>query len=291
MSMAATRRTPLLFAWILLVSAGAGCLGGGIQEGAGAARGDLDEDSAGTIEIPWGLESCRASWWLAPASSEALREYLPDGFEPAPTPQLPGMDVVAGLDTYLGFDAFECRSGAGLNGTLEPIIFGSLFTRVTPPEDYAVQGLDGSYFFRWEVLVADQPRFDHLAALGLAVRMGDAKVEAQTAVGSPGAWQSTLALDGSGTFTFTGSTTGPEAAGDDVPYAAYTPAAHDVATWQATATDLTAAFGWGAWTVEPGSWVADVLGAEQGAGPFSVGTWSISDASLLIPGPQAAAEP
>jgi len=267
----------------MLALTGAGCLGNGSDEAGDGANDEPSKDSRGAIEIPWGLDSCRASWWLAPASAERLREYLPEGFEPAPTPQLPGIDVAAGLDTYLGFDAFECRSGAGLNGTVEPIVFGSLFTRVTPPDDYAVHGLDGSYFFRWVVLVPDQPRFDRLASLGLAVRMGGAQIEALTPTGSPGPWENTLDLEGLGTFTFTGSTTEAETPADDVPYAAYTPAADDIATWRATATNLTAALGWGTWTVEPGSWVADALGADQGAGTFSVGTWSIADALLLIP--------
>ncbi len=274
----------MMLSLLLLAAAGAGCLGGGSDDDTGGTGLDSGLDSQGPIEIPWGLESCRASWWLAPASSEALREYLPDGFEPAPTPQLPGIDVAAGLDTYLGFDAFECESGTSLNGTIGPLVFGSLFTRVTPPDEYAVPGRD-SYFFRWEVLIPDQPRFNALADLGLAVRQGDAQIEAPTPTGSPGPWQNTLDLEGTGTFTLTGSTTGPETPGDDVPWAAYTPAGGGIATWQATATDLTAALGYGVWTADPGSWVADALGADQGEAVFSVGTWSITDARLLVPGP------
>lgn len=282
--MAGDRATWIVLTFILLTLTGAGCVDDGSDQGADGGDGGERDGAPGMIEFPWGLESCRASWWLAPASAEALREHLPEGFEPAPTPQLPGIDL-AGIDTYLGFDAFECRSGTGLNGTIEPITFGSLFTRVVPPDDHAVEGLD-AYFFRWEVLIPDPPRFDRLTELGLAVRKGDAQIEASSPAGSPGPWQNTLSLDGLGTFTLTGSTTEPESPGDDIPWAAYTPAGDGIATWRATATDLTASLGWGVWTVEPGTWVADALGAEQGIGVFSVGTWSITDATLEIPRPQ-----
>lgn len=279
--MADERAVPLMLTIVLLAAAGAGCLDDGPEQDAGT-DGPGDEHPE-LIEIPWGLESCRASWWLAPASSEALREHLPEGFEPAPTPQLPGIDMAAGLDAYLGFDAFECASGIGLNGTLGPITFGSVFTRVIPPDEHTVEGLDGGYFFRWEVLIPDEPRHGRLSELGLAVRKGDAQVEAQSPAGSPGPWQNNLELEDLGSFTLTGTTLGPETQGEDVPWAAFTPAGDQIATWRATATDLTASNAWGVWTVEPGSWMAEVLGAEQGTGAFSVGTWSITDASLVIP--------
>lgn len=270
-------RIATMIAMAILLS---GCLG---SESGGEAADAGREGAQDLLELPWGLESCRASWWLAPASSEALHEHLPEGFEPAETPQLPGIDAAAGLDTYLGFDAFECRSGTGLNGTLDTVEFGSIFTRVTPPEEHAVDGIEQAYFYRWEVLVPDQPRFDRFAELGLAARTGGAQVEALSPVGSPGPWQTTLELEGTGTFTFTGSTEGPETSKDDIPYAAYTPTESDVSTWRATAMNQRSAIGHGTWVVEPGSWMADVLGAERGAGTFSVGTWSIADASILVP--------
>ncbi len=233
--------------------------------------------------LAWGLEECVHVVWFAPADSKVLEQHLPNGFELAGGAFMRGLDTLTGLDTYLGFEAFECRSGVGLNGTVESLVYGGFFTRVAPPEEFTIDGIENQYYVKWDVLVPDESRFLHFSGHGLPVRTGNVQVDAPAVGDSPGIWQATLTLEGLGTFSFSGATTDAETPRDDVPFAEFTTADGGVATWQATSTNSSSASGRGTWTVEPGSWAADVLGAERGVGAFNVGVWSFTDGTIRLP--------
>ncbi len=268
-----------LWALLILTASLAGCLGAD-PDPSGDQAPPVDATASPRDVVPWDLVDCTALVWFVPADAGAVAARLPDGFTPRGVIGLPGAQAPPGADAYLGFEAFTCASGQGLDGAVEGMTYATVFTSVVPPEDLAVEGVDGQHYYKWHVLVPDPPRRGVLQGAGLPVADGSVTVE-ETA---PGVWSATATLDGLGTFSLQGPADGePQPSGGAIPFAEFTAADGGVATWRATASDIARASGAGTWTVPEGSWMADVLGATTGSAAFDLDRWSFVDATITLP--------
>lgn len=267
-------------AWavLLLVTAGlTGCLGGPADPPPGADQG---APGAGSTVVGWDLLGCTALVWFVPADAEAVAAALPEGFTPRGVIGLPVGDAPPGIDAYLGFEAFTCDTGQGLDGPVEDMTYATVFTSVDPPEELRVDGVGDQHYYKWHVLVPDQPRRDLLQDAG--VPAVDGRVDLAQTV--PGVWSATVDLDGIGTVSIEGPAQGePQPTDAEIPFAEFTPATGGLALWQATASDISRTGGTGTWAVPEGSWMADVLGASQGAASFDLDLWSFVDATIELP--------
>lgn len=269
-----------LFLLAILLTAGlVGCLGGEQRtpgDGASSPPRTPEERS-----IPWGLTDCTALVWFVPADAEAVAEQLPDGFTPAGVIGTPTGDPPPAADGYLGFEAFTCETGRGLDGPVEGMTYATVFTSVVPPAELAVEGVGGQHYYKWHVLVPEEPRRTFLQDVGVPAVDGSVSLTQP----APGVWSASFELDGLGAFAMTGPTQGPPSASEgSIPFAEFTPAEGGFATWTASATNISRAAGAGTWTVPGGSWMADVLGDTRGAAPYDLDRWSFAEAAITLPG-------
>ena len=238
--------------------------------------------TAGALSIPWGLTDCLFVVFAVPVDPARLAPHLPEGFTPAVGGRLPFLPQGAADSAFLGMEAFQCPGGLGLDGPLQDLDYGSYFTFVTPP-DALRNGSIESYFVKWDVLVPDAPRREALAARGVPARAGEAEV-ALTRAANGVQLRAALRMEGAGGFTLTGA--GVEGAGGDgFPFVEYAPAAGGtLAAWRAVAQERASAVrGNGVVEVEPGSWVAEVMGDTRAPVSWSAGTWTFADGAVTHP--------
>lgn len=262
----------LLPVLLLLV---AGCAAPGGDDAAPAP----DEPPTQRV-IPWGLTECRYLVGWTEVDEAALAPYVPDGFTLSRAGLLPGGALAR---PYLGFEAFTCASGAGLDGIVEQMTYGSVFTEVEVPEPLQD---DESLFYvlKWDVLVPDAPRRELMAAQGFGARDGTAFVLG----GAAGTAEAQLALEEVGEFRMLFAPTQTVSSeGQGGPFKEFTPDAElaRFATWRASYAWDEPTFRQGRGFVElsEGSWPAEVLGATRAPAAFHAGTWSFADATLTLP--------
>ncbi len=233
-----------------------------------AAGNDPAPATPAANQIAWGLDGCLHAVWSAPAPLAVLAAHVPAGFTPRANAAGVGM---------LSFEAFECDAGLGLDGPVQELAYGSIFIAVQAPDEYGCAGLPGGCYVKTDVLVPDAARRDWLQAAGVAARDGTADVSVDAA----GTWTASLVMEGVGGFGMQGAQT-PPSAGGDAGFAEFMQATGGVAVWRATATDVAVGTGTGAWSADPGTWVANEVGV---AGPttWSGGTWSFVDGTLAVP--------
>ena len=97
-------------------------------------------------------------------------------------------------------------------------------------------------------------------------------------------WSGELAMDRTGTFAVSGRTLQSGRAEASYEARTITSGARGFALWDHEVANRTAAPGAGTWTATPGSWVAAVLGATQGAATFEHSTFSLPSAWVHWPG-------
>lgn len=255
----------------------AGCVspGGDGQKDAPVADGGAGGAADATL-LPWTLLDCTFFVMEVPVDGDRLRERLPEGFELDDSgglvPVLPG--------AYLGIEAFECARGAGLDGEIvEPIAWASFFTNVVPPERLAREDVN-FHFVMWDTLVPDAPRRERLAAHGLPVRDGTVTFERTAPVPQT---RVAFTLDGVGAFIMEGveARPGEPFGGTFIQFME----AEDgrLASWNTSYQAESVVSGRALLTMEPGSWPAQVLGAERAAGTFITGRWSFPDGTTTFP--------
>src|SRR5688500_20187593 len=106
----------------------AGCVTNGIPQLQTPAG-----DSAALETLPWTLTQCRYVVGWSSADPAKVQAQLPPGFKVQPGTPL-GLPVPV-EEVIIGTEAFECAEGAGLNGTVEPMLYASIWLPGTPPAE------------------------------------------------------------------------------------------------------------------------------------------------------------
>ena len=259
-------RPPALLALALLVLPG--CLSG---PAADAPPGAAPAPGAPGV-LPWSLTECAFLVAFVPVKAERLAPHVPGGF----TLSTAGgpLGAVQG-EAYVGVEAFQCASGAGLEGEVAPLEYGSFFTAVEPPAALRMEA--DALFLKWDVLVPDAPRREALLAEGLPARAGTATLERP--LGPAPRILATLTLEDVGAFRVDGLVQGqgPLAEGAFVEYMAREDGG--VALWRAAWETHALERGRAMVTFEPGSWVAEVAGGQAPAS-FITGSWTFHDGTI-----------
>lgn len=225
--------------------------------------------------LDWSQADCQSMTWSVPVLASSLQPYLPTGFEPSPG----DAPVAAGQAATLGFRAVECATGFGEEEMLRSVQSGVLFTPVLPPAELRDERFATRYSFVWDTLVAKDEWRAAAAGWGMPVHDGGALV-GPTAQG----WTGALAMDRVGTFTATGRTVDGERPVEDRESRAVTLGGQGFALWDSSMEDLRVSTGVGVWSASPESWVAQVLGATQGAATFELAAWNLPRALVHWPG-------
>lgn len=243
---------------------------------------DPAPDATRATVLPWELTECRYIVGWSQADPAIVQANLPEGFTVetgSPVPLgLPVPVPAPAQRAIIGTESFECASGSGLNGTIEPMTYASIWIPVTPPEAIDV-GDAGAVYYKIHVLVPDAPRREAMAALGLSVGNG---AIAWTQPPTPGSRGSEFTIEGAGGFAFELLAPRDVSADDGFPFMEITPAgdmgADGFAIWRADYEWDEDSFvqGTGFITWPAGHWVTDAIGAERAPGTFHAGVWSFN---------------
>ena len=245
---------------------------------------DPDPGTALASVLPWTLNECRYIVGWSEADPAIVQSNLPEGFtvQTGRPLGLPLPEQAARV--IIGTEAFECASGSGLDGTVEPMSYASIWIPVTPPDAFVDPDIDEVYY-KIHVLIPDAPRREAMRALGLSVGAGEI---AWTQPPVPDSMGAEFTIEGAGDFAFELLAPRAAAAGDGFPFMEITPAgengADGFAVWKADyAWDGDSYWrGNGFITWPAGHWVTDAIGAERAPGTFHAGVWSF-DGTLTLP--------
>ncbi|HUR69463.1 MAG TPA: hypothetical protein VM370_09470 [Candidatus Thermoplasmatota archaeon] len=256
----------------------AGCLTSITPSPEGAA-------SASARTIPWELNECRYLVGWSEADPAIIQRHLPEGFVVQAGAPL-GLPVPAGpaARSIIGTEAFDCASGSGLNGTVAPMLYGSIWIPVTPPEALAVDGISEVYY-KIHVLVPDAARREAMLAQGLLV--GDGAIEWSAPTAPTGSAASTT-IDGAGAFRLDMAPVQSRAPGETSEFMEITPSGEDgaggYAIWRAN-------YSWDSDTITQGRgtvdwpadhWVTEAIGNARAPASFHAGVWSFAG-TLTLP--------
>lgn len=249
--------------WIvpLLIAA---ALGGCLQDDDGADPSPTPEEDDDTaagnettpIDLAWGLSGCQAAVVFFDVDSAAVQPHLPEGFAPRPIAQgMIGGGPNPTQDGSFGIEMFTCDSGAGLNGTVEPMTYGSYFAFVDPPD--ALEEDVDFHFVKWDVLVPDEPRREFLQTYGLPARNGTAAFSSFSLTQSAGSFEGTLSIDGN-EHGFSGQAVAPGP--DPVSFVEFMEGANSLVAWRTSVPMSAVGLGPGTVDVPSGTLAAEVLG-------------------------------
>ena len=226
--------------------------------------------------LPWGIFACDYVVANVPVQPDALRPYLPEGFEPE---EAQGPLALAQGGAYLGVEMMRCESGAGLDGNVTDLHYGSFFTTVVPPAN-ASDPDAGLQMVKWDALVPDAPRRDVLAAAGLPARDGSVTLSREAA---PARVAATLTLDGLGAYAIEGTAPRPGNPFGGT-FVEFMPSQHGgLARWRADYESEAFHSGWGTLTLEPGTWPAEVAGGTHVTASFFTGRWTFPRGNITLP--------
>lgn len=226
--------------------------------------------------LAWGFSGCRMVVAVIPVASGALAPHLPEGFR-ALSPAEVGLPPDPRGDATLAIEALRCESGLGLHAPATDVPYASVFTFVEAPETLADSAVDFHSFIKWDVLVADAPLRDELAAAG--VPAVDGRVEFADLAGD--AFTVGIALDGSEYAIEAAAFAPPAPTGGT--FAEYTPTPNGLAKWRATAL-APASQSAGFITIPDGTLASDIAGAGR-APAYLLGMRDIdfTNATLELP--------
>lgn len=230
-----------------------------------------------TTLLPWTLEQCRYVVGRSEADAATVQARMPEGFLVQSSAPL-GLPVPVGR-TIIGTEAFDCAAGTGLDARLEPMLYGSIWIPVTPPEALA----DAAYtevYYKIDVLVPDAPRRERLEGLGLPVGDGDINWETSAL---PGGLAASETIEGAGDFRFEMVAERGTVDGEGRPFMEITPARDGYAVWRANFTwDGPFAQGTGFIDWPADHWVVAAIGMARAPATFHAGTWSF-EGNLTLP--------
>lgn len=232
--------------------------------------------------IPWGLSGCDAVIALIPIDRASVQPHLPEGFAPVvPDSVRALLPPDPRLDAVMGLEALACDKGIGLRREVDGMKYGSYWTFVEPParladEDYPLS------FFKWDTLVPDEPRRKFLKARGLSVFNGDTNFASWNTTPVGISFDVTLDLQGSGSHRFVGAAGAP--VDFNGTFVEFTKARRGLSAWRTAYDAATALGGTGIVEMEPGSFPAEVAGAERAQSYFLVGTGvNFTDGRIAFP--------
>ncbi len=228
--------------------------------------------------IPWGLTDCRFLIGIIRFDPDLGADLLPDGFAYAVGDGLPlPTEVEPVRRATLGVEAFDCRSGAGLDGEVAPLAYGSFYFDVIPPETlHAGDGVP--HYLKYSVLVPDGPRRAWLEASGADVTAGSVVVS-----DGPEGRSATLKLEDVGEIRYRSVTPREGDAFDGFRFREFTPARDGLVVWDASASTPGTFSGEGVLEVPDGSIPARLLGATTARVPMFGGVYTFSDATVSRP--------
>lgn len=244
----------------------------------------LDDPAPGSpTTLPWQLNECRYVVGWSQADPAIVQANLPEGFTVSTGGPLglptPGPTQRA----IIGTEAFDCPSGSGLAGTVEPMSYASIWIPVTPPEELADPDVSAVYY-KFDVLVPDAPRREAMLALGLPVTTGEI---AWTQPPVPDSRGADLSLAEVGDFHFELLAPRSVAAAEGGAFMEITPAndgASGYAIWKAefewNEDSFTQGNGYIDWPA--GHWVTEAIGTARAPAQFHAGTWSFNG-TLTLP--------
>lgn len=247
----------------------------GADPGAGLA-------SPGPFEpLPWTLSDCQAAVIFFDVPAERVQPHLPEGFSPVPVAQgLADQSVNPTDGGSFGVEMFTCESGTGLNETVEGIVYGSYFAFATPPADLAHSDVD-YHFVKWDTVIPDETRREHLERYGAPVHNGSASFGTFTLQGPIGSMAGTLEMNG--THHFSGDTVAPGP--DQVRFVEYMETPGGLMAWTMHATTTASGLGPGSYTPAPGSLAAEVLGTGLSDGNLMMFTGAFETGEIRLIGP------
>lgn len=193
-----------ILAVLMLTSGMAGCIGN--EDGSDIEDVPSGDDGTATTAqtLPWGLSNCQVVVAIVPVDAGALSAHLPEGFEPVAPEDAFGLPDDPRGDGAIGLETFACESGAGLNETVEDLAYGAVFAPVEAPGNLSHPEAD-LVFYKWETLVPDDPRREHLSARGLPAVDGSTDLSGlEQAPTGTHTFDVSLRL-GDASFTFTGT--------------------------------------------------------------------------------------
>jgi hypothetical protein len=240
---------------------------------------DVAASTLSATTIAWGVTDCRFAVGIMGAEQAKIAPYMPKGFRSLAMQELAltqARDIKG--DANIGVEGFVCKQGAGLEGQVANVIYGSVFSAVAVPAEYRIAGMN-FHFVKWDVLIPDADRRDLLTQHGLPARDGAVSLTRFEQQGQANTFDATVKIDQVGEFRLQGASAAPMDAGA---FREYTPTANGFANFT---TKYKGVFAQGAAsvTVPSSSWVAKVTGA----GSFPAATFSgfgtFYDATIDLP--------
>jgi hypothetical protein len=219
--------------------------------------------------LAWSLEGCRTVFAGVPVAASALQPHLPPGFRPIPF-TVRGSEA----DATLAFDAYACASGLGLNGSVEPLTYGSVYAPVVPPAD-RMRANVATYFVKWDFLVPDADRRAFFESVGLPARDGAASV------GPSDAFEAAVSLEGAIRFTMQGALA-PGGRTFDLTFVEFTPAADGLAEWTVHSRIAGVASGSGLVRLDGPHWATGVVGTEAVVASLELVEYSVHDSEVVF---------
>lgn len=262
----------------------AGCASNKVDEAA-----DLPLDGAIPIvnQISWGLNECQIAVALIGVPASQVQPLVPEGFVVLSPAQVvareggaPALPPNPNEDGNFGLEMFTCTSGIGLDGAIENVQYGSLFTAVAVPAEFAVEGTKHG-FVKWDVLIQDQPRREWLQAAGAKAVDGSAAFSSYDATGPTFRFAGDLVL-GEDAYAFTGNGVAPLP--EDGSFIEYSPATTGLVAWYTKYTWIDGTYGTVDVTVPSTGLASEVLGAGPHSGAGFVGIASFVDGTISLPG-------
>lgn len=282
------RHAVVLLAIALLTTAMAGCVGQQEDDTPGDTP-PADDDDAQTdptgARLAWGFSGCKTVVAVIPVDADALSEHLPEGFEPISAEEAFGLPSDPRGEGAIGLETFRCEAGVGLNGTVEDLAYGAVFSPVDAPENLTRPAAD-LIFYKWETLVPDEPRRTFLADRGLPAVDGDTDLSGlEQAPTGTHTFDVSLTLDDA-SFTFTGTAgQANEDFRDGIAFVEFQAAEDGYAYWASLENAAEGAnSGTGTVGLASNHWTSDVVGQET-TQAYMVASTNVTfeQASVVVP--------
>lgn len=246
---------------------------------------DPTETEPGPTVLPWGFTDC--TWVVAavPTQASAFGDRFPEGFTPM-TPEEMGLPPQPGTDAVMGLEAFDCAQGAGLNGTVDSMVYSAYWSPVHPPENLSREGA-GLQFMKWDVLIPDEDRRAALVAAGIPAV--DGAVDLSGFSDTPAGYTFDISFQiGEDEHTFDGFANNPgEEALKNFTAREFTETADGIVLWDTRVVSPNLMQGAGTVTLDPDSFPATIVGRDTANAYFLSGTSaSFLEGNITLPSAQ-----
>lgn len=244
-----------------------------------AVPGFEPEPPTEAVVLPWGFEDCRFAVAIVPVPASRVDAQLPEGFAALSFAQI-GLPPDPRGDGNVGVELWTCETGAGLDGTVEDLVYGSAFVFVQPPEPL-VNPDAMFHFVKFDVLVSDPAHQAAIAQSGAPVFTGSGSFSEFRAQGDQSTFAATM--DMNGTYTLRGTALAPADAGlRAFNLTEWNVGRDGLVTWNATVAATSAGAGGGTLGA-PAGIVRDLVGGANVQAYYLAGTGAFTNASVTLP--------